>query len=72
MTRVLLASQLALPGCALAMARRLRRCAIGQEVSQKAYTFMQDLTFTLIIPVLYLILREWTDRRYYLRETDMI
>ncbi|EJF59111.1 STE3-domain-containing protein [Dichomitus squalens LYAD-421 SS1] len=55
-TRVLLASQLALPGCALALARRLRRCAIGQEVSQKAHTFMQDLTFSLILPVLYIIL----------------
>ncbi|KAI1790870.1 STE3-domain-containing protein [Ganoderma leucocontextum] len=55
-TRVLLASQLALPGCALALARRLRRCTIGQEGSQKAYLFMQDLTFTLILPVLYIIL----------------
>nr|WCD39438.1 Ste3-1 [Ganoderma boninense] len=55
-TRVLLASQLALPGCALALAQRLRRCTIGQEASQKAHSQMQDLTFSLIIPVLYVVL----------------
>ena len=57
-TRVLLAAQMGLPGCALVLARRLRRCAIGQEVAQKAYTLMQDLTFCLIIPLVYVILRE--------------
>ncbi|KAI0702603.1 STE3-domain-containing protein [Earliella scabrosa] len=55
-TRVLLAAQMGLPGCALVLARRLRRCAIGQEVAQKAYTLMQDLTFCLIIPLVYVIL----------------
>ncbi|KAH9916390.1 STE3-domain-containing protein [Epithele typhae] len=55
-SRVFLASQIALPGCALAFARNLRRCAIGQEIAQKAYTLMQDLTFCLIIPVFYVVL----------------
>ncbi|KAI0694922.1 pheromone A receptor-domain-containing protein [Cerioporus squamosus] len=56
MTRVLLAAQMALPGCALALARKLRQCAIGQEVTQRAHTYMQDLTFCLIIPLAYIVL----------------
>ncbi|RDX44921.1 STE3-domain-containing protein [Lentinus brumalis] len=56
MTRVLLAAQIALPGCALALARKLRQCAIGQEVTQRAHTYMQDLTFCLIIPLAYIVL----------------
>ncbi|KAI0742565.1 STE3-domain-containing protein [Daedaleopsis nitida] len=55
-TRVVLAAQMALPGCALVLARRLRRCAIGQEVTQKTYTSTQDLTFTLIVPIIYIVL----------------
>ncbi|RPD76924.1 STE3-domain-containing protein [Lentinus tigrinus ALCF2SS1-7] len=56
MSRVLLAAQIALPGCALAIARKLRQCAIGQEVTQRAHTYMQDLTFCLIIPLAYILL----------------
>ena len=57
-TRVLLAAQVALPGCALALSRKLRQCAIGQEVTQRAHTYMQDLTFCLIIPLAYILLRK--------------
>ena len=71
-TRVLLAAQMGLPGCALVLARRLRRCAIGQEVAQKAYTLMQDLTFCLIIPLAYIILRKSSHHLLlYLTFTDI-
>ncbi|KAI0668937.1 STE3-domain-containing protein [Trametes maxima] len=55
-TRVLLAAQLALPGSALALVLKLRRCALGQETTRKASTLTTDLMFCLILPLVYMIL----------------
>lgn len=58
MTRVLLAAQLALPGSALALVLKLRRCALGQETIRKAPTLTTDLMLCFILPVVYVILRK--------------
>ncbi|EIW56744.1 STE3-domain-containing protein [Trametes versicolor FP-101664 SS1] len=55
-TRVLLAVQLALPGSALALVLKLRRCALGQETIRKAPTLTTDLMLCFILPVVYIIL----------------
>ncbi|KAI0350976.1 STE3-domain-containing protein [Trametes cingulata] len=55
-TRVLLATQLALPGSALALVLKLRRCALGQETIRRASTLTTDLMLCLILPVVYIIL----------------
>ncbi|KAI0641062.1 STE3-domain-containing protein [Trametes meyenii] len=55
-TRVLLAAQLALPGSALALVLKLRRCALGQETTRKASTLTTDLILCLILPLVYMVL----------------
>ncbi|KAI0370949.1 STE3-domain-containing protein [Pilatotrama ljubarskyi] len=55
-TRVLLAAQFALPGSALALVLKLRRCALGQETIRKGSTLTTDLMLCLILPIVYIIL----------------
>ncbi|KAI0632775.1 STE3-domain-containing protein [Trametes polyzona] len=55
-TRVLLASQLAMPGSALALVLKLRRCALGQETIRKVPTLTTDLMLCLILPIVYVII----------------
>ncbi|KAI8992850.1 pheromone A receptor-domain-containing protein [Trametes punicea] len=55
-TRILLAAQIAIPGSALALVLRLRRCALGQDTSRGRSPTTPDVMLCLILPILYMIL----------------
>ncbi|KAH9887046.1 pheromone A receptor-domain-containing protein [Cubamyces lactineus] len=55
-TRVLLAAQMAIPGSALALVLKLRRCALGQETTRKTSTLTPDLLLCFAVPIAYIIL----------------
>ncbi|KAI9057585.1 pheromone receptor [Trametes sanguinea] len=54
-TRVLLAAQLALPGSALALVMKLRRCALGQETTGRRSPVAMDVILCLALPMIYII-----------------
>ncbi|KAJ8456856.1 hypothetical protein ONZ51_g11877 [Trametes cubensis] len=55
-TRILLAAQIAIPGSALALVLKLRRCALGQETTRRTSTLTPDLLLCFAVPVAYIIL----------------
>ncbi|KAI0830074.1 pheromone A receptor-domain-containing protein [Trametes gibbosa] len=55
-TRVLLAAQFALPGSALALVLKLRRCALGRETIRRVSTLTTDLILCLVLPIVCILL----------------